>query len=132
MHNPFEVAKQVAEVDQLSDGRFTLGVGVGWFEEEFEVLKQDFRTRGARTDEALALMRKLWGPDPVDFQGRFYSVADAYFAPKPVQQPGPPIWVAGNSEPALRRAARYADAWHPVRPTFPMIEQAKQLSLIHI
>ena len=126
MHNPFEVAKQVAEVDQLSDGRFTLGVGVGWFEEEFEVLKQDFRTRGARTDEALALMRKLWGPDPVDFQGRFYSVADAYFAPKPVQQPGPPIWVAGNSEPALRRAARYADAWHPVRPTFPMIEQAKQ------
>ena len=132
MHNPFEVAKQVAEVDELSGGRFTLGLGVGWFEEEFEILNQDFRTRGARTDEALALMRKLWGPDPVNFQGRFYNVADAYFGPKPVQQPGPPIWIAGNSEPALRRAARYADAWHPVRPTFALIKQARETLAVYL
>lgn len=116
MHNPFEIAKQVAEIDQFSNGRFVFGVGVGWFEEEFEVLGQDFHNRGARTDEALDLMRTLWEPDPVNFEGQFYQVKDAYFAPKPVQEPHPPIWIAGNSKHAMRRAARVGDAWHPVRP----------------
>ena len=124
MHNPFEIAKQVAEVDQLTQGRFTFGLGVGWFEEEFEVLKQDFHNRGARTNEALELFKALWGPDPVTFKGQFYQVENAHFGPKPVQHPGPPIWVAGNSEPALRRAARYADAWHPVRPSFTLLGEA--------
>ena len=123
MHNPFEIAKQVAEVDQLTQGRFTFGLGVGWFEEEFEVLKQDFHNRGARTNEALELFKALWEPDPVTFKGQFYQVENAHFGPKPVQHPGPPIWVAGNSEPALRRAARYADAWHPVRPSFTLLAE---------
>lgn len=126
MHNPYEVAKQVAEVDQLSGGRFILGVGVGWFEEEFEVLGQDFHTRGARTDDALALMKALWTTEPVTHKGRFYSVQDAHFAPKPVQRPHPPIWVAGSSKAALRRAARYGDAWHPVRPSYAELRQARQ------
>jgi probable F420-dependent oxidoreductase len=117
LHNPFELAKQVAEVDQLSGGRFVFGIGVGWFEEEFEVLGQDFRTRGARTNEGLELMRALWGADPVTFEGRYYRVENAYFAPKPVQQPSPPIWVAGSSKAALRRVARYGNCWHPVRPS---------------
>ncbi len=118
MHNPFELAKQVAEVDQLSGGRFVFGVGVGWFEEEFEVLGQNFHNRGARTNEALALMRALWGDDPVTFQGDHYRVESAFFSPKPVQQPSPPIWVAGNSKAALKRVARYGDAWHPARLKF--------------
>ena len=63
------------------------------------------------------LFRSLWDADPVTFEGRYYSVKDAYFAPKPLQKPHPPLWVAGNSEAALKRAARFADAWHPVRPT---------------
>jgi len=117
MHNPFEVAKQVAEVDNLSEGRFVLGVGVGWFANEFQVLGQNFHDRGARTNEALELMQALWDVDPVTFEGKYYQVKDAFFAPKPLQKPHPPIWVAGNSEAALKRAARYADAWHPVRPT---------------
>jgi len=125
MHNPFEIAKQAAEVDQLSSGRFTFGLGVGWFEEEFEVLNQDFHSRGARTNEALALIKTLWTEDPVTFQGRYYQVENAYFGPKPVQQPGPPIWVAGNSKAAMKRAARYADAWHPVRPTLEFLVEAK-------
>jgi probable F420-dependent oxidoreductase len=118
MHNPFELAKQVAEVDQLSGGRFVFGIGVGWFEEEFEVLGQDFHNRGARTNEGLELMRALWGDDPVTFKGKHYSVENACFAPKPVQIPSPPIWVAGSSKAAMRRAARYGHAWHPVRPSF--------------
>jgi len=126
MHNPFEIAKQVAEVDQLTQGRFMFGLGVGWFEEEFEVLNQDFHNRGARTNEALELFQALWGPDPVTFEGQYYNVENACFGPKPVQRPGPPIWVAGNSEPALKRAARYADTWHPVRPSFSQLEQATQ------
>ena len=115
MHNPIEVAKQAAEVDVLSGGRHVLGIGVGWFEEEFEALGQSFRDRGARTDEALALMRALWTEEPVTWRGRYYSVADCSFLPKPVQRPVLPLWVAGNGEPAIRRAARFGQAYHPVR-----------------
>ncbi len=125
MHNPIELAKQVAEVDQLSGGRFVFGVGVGWFEEEFEVLGQDFHNRGARTDEALDLMKVLWSDDPVSFDGRYYRVEKAFFSPKPLQRPSPPIWVAGGSKAALKRAARCADAWHPVRPTFETLREAR-------
>jgi probable F420-dependent oxidoreductase len=126
MHNPFEVAKQVAEVDQLSGGRTIFGVGVGWFEEEFEALGQNYRNRGARTDEALALIRRLWEDEPVTFKGKHYSVENAHFGPKPVQRPGPPIWVAGRSAPALRRTARFGDAFHPARPTFEYMQQARR------
>lgn len=125
MHNPIELAKQVAEVDQLCGGRFVFGIGVGWFEEEFEVLGQDFHNRGARTDEALDLMKALWSDDPVSFEGRYYRVDNAHFAPKPLQQPSPPIWVAGASKAALKRAARVAQAWHPVRPTFEYLREAR-------
>jgi len=101
MHNPFELAKQVAEVDQLSGGRFVFGVGVGWFEEEFEVLNQDFGNRGRRTDEALQLMQHLWRDEPVTFKGRYYSRENAHFGPKPVQRPRPPIWVVGQSKESI-------------------------------
>ena len=114
MHNPFEVAKQVAEVDQLSGGRFIFGVGVGWFEEEFEVVGQNFRNRGVRADDAIRLMKKLWADDPVTYEGRYYACKDVSFAPKPVQRPHPPLWVAGGSHAAIRRAAQYGDAFHPV------------------
>ncbi len=124
-HNPFEVAKQVAEVDQLSGGRIIFGIGVGWFEEEFEVLGQNFKNRGRRTDEALQLMNKLWSEEPVTFEGRYYSCEDASFLPKPVQQPRPPIWVAGASKAALRRTARYADVFHPVRPSYEYLQECR-------
>ena len=125
MHNPFELAKQVAEVDQLSGGRLVFGIGVGWFEEEFEVLGQNFRNRGKRTDEALALMSKLWTEEPVTFRGEFYACEEASFLPKPVQRPRPPIWVAGASKAALRRTARFADAFHPVRPSYEYLRECR-------
>lgn len=125
MHNPFELAKQVAEVDQLSRGRFVFGIGVGWFEEEFEILGQAFNNRGKRTDEALELMHKLWTEEPVTFEGQYYNVTNASFRPKPVQKPGPPIWVAGGSDASLRRAARFGSAFHPVRPSYDYIRETR-------
>ena len=125
MHNPFEVAKQVAEIDCLSGGRFVFGVGVGWFEAEFKILNQNYRNRGKRTDEALALMKRLWSDDPVSFEGQYYRVETAHFSPKPVQAGGPPIWVAGRSSPALRRVARFGDVFHPVNPSFDYLVEAR-------
>lgn len=124
MHNPFELAKQVAELDQLSGGRFIFGIGVGWIKEEFDVLGQDFHNRGARTNEGLELMKALWDDDPVTFKGKHYNVENAYFSPKPVQKPSPPIWVAGGSKAALKRTARYGDAWHPARLSYETLESS--------
>ena len=108
MRNPFVVAKAVGTAAALAGGRISLGVGVGWCREEFDLLEQDFGTRGRRTDEALALMKDLWRPGWTEFDGEFYSCERLVMKPEP---PGPiPIWVGGISEPALRRAARH-DGW---------------------
>ena len=125
MRNPIEVAGFVAHLDGLSGGRMVFGVGVGWFQEEFDVLRWPFRERGARCDEGLAIARALWTEPRPSFHGRFYEFADVHFNPKPVQRPHPPIWVAGGSPAALRRTARFADAWHPFKPSFAVLEAGK-------
>lgn len=108
MRDPFVVAKAVGTAAALSGGRVQLGVGVGWCREEFEMVGQDFRTRGRRTDEALALLAELWSPGWSEFSGEYYSCERLVMAPAP---PAPiPILVGGLSEPALRRAARH-DGW---------------------
>ena len=105
MHNPYEVAKQVAEVDQLSGGRFILGVGVGWFEEEFEVLGQDFHTRGRRMDEQIRLLRMLWAEPLVTFEGEWDRVTQAGLNPLPPRR-DIPIWMGGSDRRAIDRAGR--------------------------
>lgn len=115
MRNPIEVAAQVAELDQLSGGRFDFGVGVGWFREEFEALGYDFTNRGLRTDEGLSAMKALWSQDQATFAGDFYRFEDTRLSPKPAQRPNPPIYIGGNSRAALRRVARHGDAWHPLK-----------------
>ena len=118
MRNPIEVARNVADLDQLAEGRFILGVGVGWFREEFDALDWPFNQRGARTNEGLDLCKTLWTEERPSYAGKFYNFENVYFAPKPVSKPHPPIWVGGKSEAAYKRVARFADAWHPNRPTF--------------
>jgi probable F420-dependent oxidoreductase len=108
LRSPFVVAKQVATLDRLSGGRAVLGVGVGWDRTEFAAVGADFATRGARTDEAIALLRHLFR-DGGAFHGRFHHVEQGVFAPVPAQPV--PIMVGGTSEAALRRAAALADEW---------------------
>ena len=107
-------AKLATTLDQVSGGRFDLGVGVGGdYPPEFEAAGVDVTERGARTDEALALFRALWSGGPVDFDGRFTRVPSLALQPGPVQPGGPPIWLGGRRPAAIRRAGRFADAWMP-------------------
>ena len=112
--HPFEVAREMATIDVLSGGRTLLAVGIGWSEGEYQNLGYNFHNRGRRMDEAVKVLRTCWrGREVVSFQGEFYSFDQAYFSPLPLQEGGPPLWVAGNSAPALRRAINLADGWHP-------------------
>jgi probable F420-dependent oxidoreductase len=111
MHDPLLVAEQVATIDQLSGGRVSLGVGVGWNPFEYEVLGVPFTERGARMDEALRLIRAAWTQEDSAFEGRYYSHPELTVFPRPIQQPGPPLWVAGDVPVSVDRAARLGDAW---------------------
>ena len=112
--NPVITAKELATLDVLSGGRLIFGVGAGWWAEEFEMLGVPFQQRGARTNEYIQLIKKLWTEDNPSFRGRFWQIEEVGFAPKPLHKPHPPVWVGGDAEPALRRAGRLADAWHAV------------------
>ena len=121
--NPLVAAKALATLDVLSRGRLVVGVGVGWMREEFEALNlPPFEERGAVTDEYIRAFKELWTSDDPHFEGRYVSFDNIQFLPKPVQKPHPPIWVGGESRPALRRTAELADGWYPLgsNPTFPM------------
>jgi probable F420-dependent oxidoreductase len=104
------VAKQAAEVDVLSGGRLRLGVGVGWNPVEFEALGENIHDRGKRVEEQLEVMRLLWTRELVTYEGRWHRIPDAGIKPLPVQRPIP-VWMGGESEAVLRRAARLADGW---------------------
>ena len=111
-------AKMLATVDVLSKGRLIVGVGVGWMEEEFVALgAAPFAKRGAVTNEYLRAFIELWTNDNPTFEGEFVRFSNLTFLPKPVQKPHPPIWVGGQSRPAIRRAAQLGNAWHPVGAT---------------
>jgi probable F420-dependent oxidoreductase len=110
--DPVTLAAELAALDVLSDGRLTLGVGAGWMREEFEAIGVPPGERGARTDEHIQVMRTLWTDDPASFHGRFTNFDDVVLATRPRTEGGPPIWVGGNTEPALRRALRLGDGWH--------------------
>jgi probable F420-dependent oxidoreductase len=108
---PPVLAKQLATLDILSGGRLVAGVGLGWSPEEFVGVGVPYERRGARVEEYLACLAALWGPDPVEFSGEFYTVPPASMLPKPVQQPGPPVLLGGAAPRALARAGRLADGW---------------------
>ena len=113
--NPILAAKMLATLDMLSKGRLILGAGVGWMEEEFELLDAPpFAERGAVTDEYLRAFIELWTKDDPKFEGKYVNFSNITFLPKPVQKPYPPIWIGGQSKPAIRRAAKIGDCWHPV------------------
>jgi probable F420-dependent oxidoreductase len=107
------VAKQAAEIDLLTQGKFRLGVGIGWNEVEYEALGQNFSKRGARLTEQVALLRRLWTETSLTVAGEQEHVTGAGIAPLPVQRPIP-VWIGARADVALRRAGRIADGWFPM------------------
>jgi len=116
-------AKALATIDVLSQGRVTVGCGVGWMEEELKALgSPPFSERGKATDEYLRAFKALWTQDDPHMEGEHVRFGDVIFLPKPVQQPHPPLWIGGESPAALRRAVALGDAWYPIgsNPQFPL------------
>jgi probable F420-dependent oxidoreductase len=111
--NPLYTAKEVANLDWLSGGRFDFGIGVGWQREEFEALDVPWEHRGARCDEYIELMRRLWIDPESSHQGRFWTLEPARAFPKPVQSPHPPIHVGGEGDAAIARVVRLGADWLP-------------------
>jgi probable F420-dependent oxidoreductase len=120
------VAKQAAEVDLLTGGRFRLGIGLGWNQVEYQALGKDFTTRGRRVEEQVQLLRRLWTEPSVTFDGDDEHVVGAGLAPLPVQQPIP-IWFGAQSPTAYRRAGRLADGWFPQTPPGPDLDAARAI-----
>jgi probable F420-dependent oxidoreductase len=112
--NPVVTAKMIATLDALSGGRVVFGIGAGWVAAESAMLGVPFGERGAMTDEYLEAMQELWASPAPSFAGRYTRFSELTFAPRPLQQPHPPIWVGGHSRAALRRTARFGAAWHPI------------------
>ncbi len=107
-------AKILATIDVLSEGRLTWGIGVGWCKEEFEAIgTEPFEERGAVTDETIAVCRELWSNENPSFNGKYAKFSNVFFQPRPVQT-RVPIWVGGESGPAMRRTAKLGDAWYPI------------------
>ena len=111
-HNPVELAKYAATLDQISGGRVTLGVGVGAMTEEFDALGISMRERGSLTNECIDIMKELWSSHLPKFQSKRWDFSDLYFSPKPAQS-SIPIWVGGSSPGAIKRTALRGDGWHP-------------------
>ena len=112
-HNPVELAKYAATLDQISGGRVILGVGVGAMAEEFQALGIPMRQRGSLTDESIAVMKELWtNPNPT-YHSKRWNFDNLLFSPKPLQKPHIPLWIGGSSPGALRRTATSGDGWHP-------------------
>jgi probable F420-dependent oxidoreductase len=114
LYDPFTLAKLSAGIQAVSDGRFRLGVGAGWYEPEFRYMKREFARRGRQLDEHIALMRALWAGER-EFHGEWWQCEDARFGPLP--EPAPEVWVGGKSKHAAARAARVQGLWHPIELT---------------
>ena len=110
--NPLVLAKEMASLDYISKGRLILGIGAGYLYQEFDALGVPFRQRGARTDEAIQVLRTLWNDPSPSYSGRFWKFQNIQAMPRPVQNGGPPIVVGGTSEAALKRSAESAHGWY--------------------
>jgi probable F420-dependent oxidoreductase len=127
--DPVYTAKVLATIDQLCAGRLNVGVGVGWSRSEYKALGVGdlFERRGAYTDEALDVMFRCWEGGKLGYDGEWVKFREIEFWPTPVQRPRPEIWVGGHSKAALRRAARFADVWHPMALPLDQFAAATQL-----
>ncbi len=129
-YNPVLLAKRLAAMDVLSSGRITVGVGLAWSEDECDAANVSFRERGRIGEEAIECLLAVWGPDPVEYHGKYFNLEPAYIGPKPVQKPHPPIIVGAFVPRALDRAGRLADGFTgccaPVSALITMMQAVKK------
>ncbi len=126
MRNPYLVAKAVSTAAVISNNRVTLTIGVGWSKDEFELMQQDFHTRGKRTDEMVEIMRLLWTGEMVEYKGQHYQFDKMEMNPAPSEKI--PLWVGGISDAAHRRAARIGDGWlSDLQTSDEIIETVKKI-----
>ncbi|OBI80944.1 LLM class F420-dependent oxidoreductase [Mycobacterium sp. E740] len=127
--NPFVVAKAGATLDLLSEGRFTLGVGVGYLKREFAALGVDFEERAALFEEALEVIRGIWTTDDFSYQGRHFTADGITAHPRPVSDPHPPIWIGGNTVAARKRVVAYGDGWCPFAAPAQLAQTARTATM---
>jgi alkanesulfonate monooxygenase SsuD/methylene tetrahydromethanopterin reductase-like flavin-dependent oxidoreductase (luciferase family) len=125
LHNPVDIAEQIATLDVISDGRAVLGVGIGYADHEFTAFGVDRRTRVSRFTESLEVIRALWSGQPTKHVGRHFVIDPLATGTLPIQEPGPPIWGAAQSEAAVRRVAATCDTWYV--PPFVTHEELVEL-----
>ena len=112
-YNPVVLARRLTTIDQFSNGRLVVGLGLGWSKDEMDASGADITKRGAMADEFLQVLKAIWTTNPVEFNGKFFKVPKSYINQKPVQKPHPPIILAAFAPAALQRLARLADGWNP-------------------
>jgi probable F420-dependent oxidoreductase len=127
-HRPVELAQRLATLDHISAGRVVAGLSVGWSKDEHDQMDVEFTTRGRRMDELVAALVACWGPDPVEFEGEFFTIPPSVVSPKPLQRPHPPLLSGMRSPAGLRRTASMFDVWNPASGSVEQImETAAQI-----
>ena len=111
LRNPFVPARAVSTLDVLSNGRILLGCGIGWLQEEFDAVGEAWKNRAGRTTEIVEIIKKLWTEETIEYHGKYYNFGPVKFEPKPARKPRPPIQFGGETDAALRRAAKLGDGW---------------------
>lgn len=135
LYHPVMLAKLVATVDHIADGRFDLGIGISGQRGtriEYDILNVPVETRGRRANEMLPLLRRLWTEEHVTHKGEFFEFEDATLLPQPIQKPCPPIWVAGRSDAAMKRAGTLGDGWYPYLFTVRRLKESNESVRKHL
>ncbi len=129
-HNPVTLARRFATLDVLSGGRVIAGLGTGWSKDEYDASGIPYKHRGARADEFLQVLKRIWTDDVVEFKGQFYNIPASKIGPKPVQKPHPPILLGAFSPNAFPRIIKYADGWIPIAGFGPLEQQEQAIKVL--
>lgn len=127
-HNPVILARRFATLDVLSGGRVIAGLGLGWSKDEYDASGIPFSHKGARADEFMQVLKRIWTDDVVEFRGQFYNIPASKIGPKPVQKPHPPILLGAYSPKAFPRIVNYADGWIPIAGSVPLEQQEQAIN----
>jgi probable F420-dependent oxidoreductase len=129
-HNPVTLARRFATLDVLSGGRVIAGLGIGWSKDEYDAAGMPFRQKGARADEYMQVLKRIWTDDVVEFKGQFYDIPASKIGPKPVQRPHPPILLGAYSPKTFPRIVKYADGWIPIAGFVPLEQQEQAINAL--